>query len=142
MFRILAFTFLFTSLLTPALASDETVEFRAPSGNILCASYLDPETNKAKVRCDMINGANGEPLLPMPADCDAGWGNMFIVNESGKAGLECAGDLAANPTAPVLDYGLQMERYGIICSSEKSGMTCTNKDGHGFFLSRAKQRLF
>ena len=28
------------------------------------------------------------------------------------------------------------------CTSEKTGMTCTNPAGHGFTIAKAKQRLF
>jgi hypothetical protein len=141
--RMMILAVLSLSLAAPARASDEPVEFKTVSGNILCSSYLDPNDNRPKLRCDIIKYRPAKPVLPMPADCDGGWGNMFIVNDTGKSGLECAGDLAANPeSAGILEYGQEMERYGITCAAEKSGLTCTNKDGHGFFLSRNKQKLF
>jgi hypothetical protein len=120
----------------------KSFEFRSPSGNIVCVSYLD-DNDVHMVRCDIIERADAAPLMPMPADCDADWGNMFILSDKGAAGLECAGDLAANPkSAGVLEYGSNMKRYDVTCVSETSGMTCTNADGHGFFLSKARQELF
>jgi len=43
-----------------------------------------------------------------------------------------------DPTkAPVLAYG-KTWRYGpFACSSATNGLSCRNKAGHGFFLSRA-----
>ena len=31
---------------------------------------------------------------------------------------------------------------GILCRSETTGLTCTNRAGHDFFLSRQSQRVF
>jgi hypothetical protein len=42
----------------------------------------------------------------------------------------------------VLEYGSYISLGGITCVSERTGMTCTNLDGHGFTLSRARQSLF
>jgi hypothetical protein len=141
MFRMAIPALVLVSLALPARASDEPVEFKSPSGNILC-SFSDFE-NVQRVRCDIINHADNPPALPMPADCENDWGNMFVVNKTGKAGLECAGDLAANPeSAKTLGYGDVINNYGITCQSEKAGMTCINKDGHGFIVSRAQQKLF
>jgi hypothetical protein len=133
-------TLLFAPFALSVAAVAESTEFRSPSGNILC-SFSDYE-NVQGVRCDIINHADLPPLLPVPKDCDLDWGNMFIVGKKGKAGLECAGDLAANPTAPPLGYGKSISNFGITCTSTKSGMTCKNSQGHGFSVSRSKQRLF
>ena len=42
----------------------------------------------------------------------------------------------------VLDYGGSLSYGGIACLSAKSGITCQNAEGHGFFLSRKQQKLF
>jgi hypothetical protein len=47
-----------------------------------------------------------------------------------------------DPSAPVLDYGHTWARGGYKCVSRTSGLTCTNRDGHGWFLSRASSRIF
>jgi hypothetical protein len=43
----------------------------------------------------------------------------------------------------VLGYGRTI-RFGrrIACTARRSGLTCRNRDGHGFFLSRERVRLF
>jgi hypothetical protein len=141
MMRYATITLVFISVAVPASAADAIEEFLSPSKNIVC-SFSDNEGVQG-VRCDIINHADLPPVLPMPKDCDLDWGNMFIVSKTGKAGLECAGDLAGNPeSAKTLNYGDVISHYGITCLSEKAGMTCINGDGHGFVVSRAAQKLF
>jgi hypothetical protein len=40
------------------------------------------------------------------------------------------------------EYGVTGEFGGFICQSSRKGLKCSNRDGHGFFLSRAKQSVF
>ena len=56
--------------------------------------------------------------------------------------IVCGGDTVISPDAKVLPYGTNWKRKGIECSSETTGITCTNRRGHGFSLSRAEQRVF
>ena len=143
MIRIAVLSLFALLLALPAIQSahaGESLSFRSPSGNIVCG-YRDVEGDQA-VRCDIINRTNTKPLLPMPADCDADWGNMFVVGRTGPATLECAGDLAADPGSPPLAYENVLKQYGITCMSQKAGLTCMNGEGHGFLLSKARQQLF
>ncbi len=78
-----------------------------------------------------------------PEDCDLDWGNAFGVTADGLRGeLICYGDAVVDPSAVTLGYGEVIEQAGIKCLSEKNGLTCENEGGHGFFLSKAKQKLF
>ncbi|MES2916214.1 MAG: DUF6636 domain-containing protein [Pseudomonadota bacterium] len=43
---------------------------------------------------------------------------------------------------PVLPYGEAVSLGGISCVSARTGMTCTNRDGHGFSVAKAIQKLF
>jgi hypothetical protein len=45
---------------------------------------------------------------------------------------------------PVLRYGRTIKWYGgaIRCTSHRTGLTCRNLSGHGFFLSPGRQRIF
>jgi hypothetical protein len=56
----------------------------------------------------------------------------------------CAGDPGPFlwPTAPVLAYGRAWRGGGIACLSARTGLTCTTRGGHGFFLSRERWRVF
>ena len=42
--------------------------------------------------------------------------------------------------AKVLGYGKTWSGGGIRCTSAETGLTCRNKSGHGFFLSREHWR--
>jgi hypothetical protein len=53
-----------------------------------------------------------------------------------------AGPFIGQSTARVLAYGKTWRRAGISCRSAFTGMTCRNRSGHGFFLSRARWRRF
>lgn len=122
---------------SPALA-DDYVGFQSPTGNIHCAIYTFD--GSAEARCDL------RELTPSftrrPADCDLDWGSAFFVGAAGKAGLACVGDTVQDPRNPVLGYGQAVSLGGISCVSAKTGMTCTNAEGHGFSVAKGGQRLF
>lgn len=124
-------------LATPALA-DDYVGFRSPTGNIHCAIYTWGGGTEA--RCDLAE------LTPSytkrPKGCDLDWGHSFAVGASGKAVLACVGDTVRDPRNPVLPYGQAVSLGGISCVSAKTGMTCTNAEGHGFSVAKARQKLF
>lgn len=115
----------------PAHAQLTTKMFQTPSGNVGCAIF------SGTLRCDILSGLNPEPQ----GDCELDWTGLF-VKASGKAGPVCAGDTVYDPDAPVLAYGGKWKRKGIMCRSRRSGLTCTNKLDHGFFLSRNSWRTF
>jgi len=122
---------------SPAFA-DDLIQFQSPTGNIHCMIVTG---DYAEVRCDMIE------LTPTyrkpPPNCEGDWGAYFIVGLSSRRGaLACVGDTVISEDSIVLGYGKTLSLGGFDCSSEKTGMTCTNPAGHGFALSRAKQQLF
>jgi len=43
--------------------------------------------------------------------------------------------------ARVLDYGTTWSGGGVRCTSAATGLTCRNRSGHGFFLSRERWRV-
>ncbi|MGL4319480.1 MAG: DUF6636 domain-containing protein [Paracoccaceae bacterium] len=127
-------------LAAPAAAQDYA-EFQTPSGNIHCVMYGQDEGGSPGVRCDMID------LVPTytlpPPDCDLDYGSSFYIDTDADTGvLYCHGDTIILPTMDKLAYGEQLSVGGNTCVSERSGVTCTNPDGHGFTLSRARQKLF
>ncbi len=123
----------------PALA-DTPSWFRTPSDNIHC--LVDSATEGVVVACEIRERASSEPLLPKPADCDLDWGSRFAVGPSGGGYMGCHGDTVQNPSALVLPYGQTAVFGPIACSSSEQGLECRNGEGHGFFLSRATQRIF
>lgn len=115
------------------------VYFRTPSDNIYCA--YDDYDGTPHIRCDIMNYTPS--IGGMPADCDLEWGDAFEITPShGRGEVICHGDTVRSPDAMTLDYGKTLEQGGLSCKSERSGLTCRNRKGHGFFLSRAKQRVF
>ena len=123
---------------TPSLADSELLFFHSPTGNISCIIALG---EYAEARCDM------RELTPSftkpPPDCDLDWGSSFTVElEDRKGQLACVGDTVAGPGGTELGYGQSLSLGGFTCTSEKSGMTCTNPAGHGFTIAKAKQTLF
>jgi Family of unknown function (DUF6636) len=110
--------------------------FETPSHNIGC--YLDSRS----VRCDIRERDWSPP--PKPRYCiKAGvdWGQGVAVGAH-RASIVCAGDTTLGGTG-LLGYGHSARRGPIYCLSRTAGITCRNADTrHGFFLSRARYRLF
>jgi hypothetical protein len=125
------------ALSSPVMAQDY-LTFQSPTGNIHCAMGI--WDGQADARCDLAD------LVPSytkaPADCDLDWGFAFAVGRTGKGALACVGDTVRDPGNPVLPYGEAVSLGGISCVSAKTGMTCTNVEGHGFSVAKAKQKLF
>jgi hypothetical protein len=121
----------------PARA-DDYVTFQSPSGNIHCAIYQWEDS--AEARCDLMELVPSD--LPQPEDCELDWGQAFAVAKMGRAGLACVGDTVTDPENDVLIYGEAVSLGGLSCVSAKTGMTCTNAEGHGFTVSKSKQELF
>ena len=111
--------------LLPASALATIRAFRSPSGAIGCIYYRDPDT-KAFLRCD-VRGTG-----------DRAW----RVRSHGKARRIHVTDSALDPRSPVLAYGKTRSFGSMRCTSRMTGFTCKNRDGHGFKLSRERQRLF
>lgn len=120
-------------------AMAEDFNFKTPSDNIYCAYY--DNDGKALVRCDIKSYT--PTTRKRPADCDLDWGYAFEIAVGNKRGtIICGGDTVISPEAETLPYGTLWKRKGITCGIEETGVTCTNRKGHGFFVSRAKQRVF
>ncbi len=111
--------------------------FRTPSKNISCAYYPASITGTAVFRCDLFSGLRPKPKRR----CDVDWTGASM-GLRGRAGPTCAGDTVYDPHAPILAYGSTWSLAGLSCSSRATGLTCRNRDGHGFFLSRASWRVF
>lgn len=135
--RLLAVGMAALVLQAGAARAQEEVYFRSPTGNIHCAIWAGDWTS---ARCDLSEYTPSFPLRP--ADCDADWGFAFQVEFRGAGYPVCAGDTVRMPGAPILDYGRSVTLGGITCTSEQSGMTCMNRQGHGFKVARARQQVF
>lgn len=110
--------------------------FMTPSGNIYCNGSID-----GGISCTIVS-KNGTPPAPRPQSCGAYWGHTFEVGHSGPARMLCDSSPEQVDYSDIASYGLTGEFGAITCKSERTGLTCRNKSGHGFFLSRRKQSLF
>jgi hypothetical protein len=118
----------------PGASSALGIDFTTPSRNIGCAG------DSTFVRCDIAR-TNAKPP-PKPRSCRFDWGNAFRLGQRGRPRRLCYSDTVLG-SRRVLRYGRTI-RFGrrIACTSRRSGLTCRNRDGHGFFLNRERVRLF
>lgn len=121
---------------TRVAPSVKLASFRTPSKNIAC---LYRSAGPAGIRCDIFS-----KLRPPPSKgrCTEGVWSAVTMTRTGKAYPICISDTVYNPKAPILAYGRSWEVGGFVCSSKRTGLTCRNLRGHGFFLSRQSWRVF
>ena len=129
-------------LLSAAGASADVTPFRTPSGNIECSIGQDFGV-PPDLRCAIFE-RSGPPAAPRPPGCAGPWGHIFVLLERGPVRMECGdpGRPSAAPGIDVAPYGVSAAWGGIGCSSSERGLECRNADGHGFFLSRARQSAY
>jgi hypothetical protein len=110
--------------------------FETPSHNIGC--YVSAHD----ARCDIRERDWSPP--PEPKSCikfGVDYGQGIAVGPTG-ASFVCAGDTVMGGPG-LLGYGHSSQRGTILCVSRPAGMTCRNTaNGHGFFLARARYRIF
>jgi len=112
---------------------------KTPSGNITCIA------TPGALRCDIARSAYGARLqarcIAPPTKLD--W-HGFELTTTGKGQVACSGGVLVTGPVPyrVLAYGRTWRRDGFTCVSRTTGLTCTNRTGHGLFLSRASYRTW
>lgn len=123
------------------LAQADVSPFRTPSGNIHCTIGIGE--GPPDLYCTIYD-RSGPPALPRPADCSGAWGHHFVLLSQGGARVQCGapGQRDDSPGADIADYGVSADWGGISCHSSRQGLECRNEQGHGFFLSRARQSVF
>ena len=124
-------------LSTPAMA--DVWSFETPSENIQCS--VGQEADFSDISCTIIE-RSGPPALPRPANCAAGWGHVFSMGDRGPVEMMCALTSRDKGAQERAEYGVTGSFGGITCHSSRKGLQCTNRDGHGFFLSRRRQSVF
>lgn len=114
-------------------ATAENIRFQSPSGNIICG------LSEFAAFCTIQEYSPS--FTQSPRACSGDWGSQFFVLPSGDGALGC---VTQNSNAPaiVLPYGTSTSLSDIRCSSEITGITCINRDGGGFSIRRARQRIF
>lgn len=124
----------------PAAWADSLTPFRTPSGNIHCMLIEGDEG--MLVDCELREISKFTLAAKRPADCDLDWGNRFSLAAEGKPAMGCYGDTLQAPASPVLDYGEKIGNGLLNCISRQSGLTCENQSGHGFLLSKTRQKFY
>ena len=119
--------------------ADTVISFRTPSGNIGCV-FASGLGSPANLRCDIRTRIRPRPHRPR--GCDLDWGDSYEMTATGRVGLTCHGDTAILPSSRVLRYGSRWAHAGFSCRSRTKGLTCRNRRGHGFFLSRQHSYRF
>jgi hypothetical protein len=109
------------ALAVPAAAKD--VVFTTPSKKIACRVY--DEGTGLVIRCD-----------------------LFFLNDRavrmtrrGRAHLIHVTDTIGDPKAQVLGYGRTKRAGPFTCTSRRTGLSCHNRNGHGFTVSREHQSV-
>ena len=129
------------TIVLPATArADPEGSFQSPSGNIVC--IVTALTNRgAPAAACQVQRHTYTP--PPPGECHlGGWGSQIDLDQGNPAQFECVGGVLAVPPMSTLDYGQTRSAGTITCSSEQSGMKCTDSStGHFFRLSRESYEL-
>ncbi len=134
---------------TITIAPGAPGDFRLPSGNIGCSGFASSDFNV--VVCEARQ--HDWSLPPKPASCEFEWvaylevratgpGSMGICTSNFLVGDGSRGEIPPPFVGPVVPYGSSIRIGAILCRSEARGLTCTNPEGHGFFLSRERAEAF
>ena len=118
--------------------------FKTPSGNIVCGYVVAASARDTFVECGIKSGLRPAPRNTC-TDLDYSGKRVGLTATGRAVPVVCAGDpgpflFAAR--AHVLAYGRTWRGGGITCTSRRTGLTCRNRGGHGFFLSRERWRKF
>ena len=131
---------------SPAASLSTPGYFRTPSGNIQCYGR---STGPSFVHCGIKSGFKPAPPRRGPTCTDVDRISLGATGRSRLGPSICPGEDGGDsgPYAPtsvsrVLGYGKTWRGGVISCTSTVAGLTCRNKSGHGFFLSRARWRAF
>jgi hypothetical protein len=121
--------------------------FKTPSSNIVCDYFIHIGSRASESNLGCVIKSGLRPAPPRRPCQDGGYaGDRVFLGVTGPVRVpSCAGDPGAYvnvDTARVLGYGKTWSGGGIRCTSAVAGLTCRNKEGHGFFLSRESWRRF
>jgi hypothetical protein len=102
--------------------------FLTPSGNVVCNAGT--YRGKKLLACTVFS-----KVRP-----DRGY-KVWAMLARGQVQV---GFVQGNPATDYrkLAYGRTWKWNGFSCKSERRGLTCRNRSAHGYFLSRASQRVF
>jgi hypothetical protein len=120
---------------------------KTPSKNISCFYVPQRPTTHGNLLCNIKQAAYTKALqarcIAPPTGLD--W-HGFTLPDTKRGEVLCTGgimyDARDTPTFVTLAYGTAWRHGGFTCTSRVTGLTCTNRFGHGLFLSRASWRTW
>jgi hypothetical protein len=112
------------ALAVPAMAAADR-HFQTPSHKITCGEFPSGGPG-AFLRCDLLFLNDRAAFL----------------RRTGRGRLNHVTDAVGVPGAAELPYGKTRHFGPFTCTSRVSGLTCRNPAGHGFTVSRQRQRVF
>ncbi|GAB0103916.1 hypothetical protein JMUB6875_28900 [Nocardia sp. JMUB6875] len=120
--------------------------FRSPTAGIVCGMLLFPDAERnVAVNC---YAPNALPLAAQHVGCEAApdgrWG-LGVGPDGARETCESGSHRWANrfTAATELPYDTSLAVNGYICTSARTGVTCTHDaTGHGFEIARETKRLF
>lgn len=108
-----------------------SIEFMAPSGNIGCVytpaggtAVYQTADGRAELKCD-----RSEPEYV-----------RVVVSETGPARIEPT-DERGCCSGETIQYGQSWSEGAFTCNVGEAGLTCTNRERHGFTLSRSRAEV-
>jgi len=137
---VLVVAFVFSTAASGGRTLGAITTFRTPSGNIGCVYASGLPGAQTSLRCDIRSLLKPKPAKPR--NCHLDWGDSYELPKTGRTLVTCHGDTTLDPHAPVLAYGKTWRRNGFTCVSKSAGLRCSNRGGHGFFMSRAHSYRF
>lgn len=115
---------------TPA-TQGVSIEFMAPSGNIGCVytpaggtAVYQTADGRAELKCD-----RSEPEYVRVVMSETGAARIEPTDERGC----CSGE--------TIQYGQSWSEGAFTCNVGEAGLTCTNRERHGFTLSRSRAEV-
>lgn len=124
----------------------EEREFVSPSGNIACLIYLDGDGANCEIQ-EHTWVMPASTVGPYDRPCDFSFGGLQFYISEDKGGVLGCFEGASRFTYPskdatTLDYGQTVSLGKMTCSSEVSGVTCTDTaTGHFFRVSKETYAL-
>ncbi len=140
---------------TGAAAKTPLAGLRSPSGNIRCLFVPSARDDSGSHRtpnvllCSLARSDYGQALQDRcmgPSGEGVDW-HGFSLTGAGKGQIVCSGGIlyspdTQRPTYPLLAYGHSRRLGPFTCLSQRAGVTCRNRKGHGLFLARESWRAW
>jgi hypothetical protein len=130
--------------MTRRLALALVLVFAAPAGADV-VHYKNFRSPSKQISCISVKyGGRGIECSATYMEQIGELDTYYALEPHGKSRISERGDYPGYPNAKqrTLHYGDTYKRHGIRCKMRTSGLTCRNKDGHGFHIAKGDLRRF